>query len=51
MDSISTDLSSQIFIGGRTQSNRIHDGSNGCYDSGYTGKYRGYITRFSHTTV
>jgi hypothetical protein len=50
MDAIDTDKSSQIFLGGRTQSNRLWDGTNGCYDSSYTGKYRGYIARYSHTS-
>jgi hypothetical protein len=50
LDSLDTEYHSAIIMGGRTQSNRLHDGTNGCYDSGYTGKYRGYITRYSHTS-
>ena len=51
LDSVDSNLNTEIYIGGRTQSNRIFNGGNGCYDSGYNGKYRGYITRFSHTSV
>jgi hypothetical protein len=53
LDSIDTDMWTDIFIGGRTQSmSLIRNGNhNACLDTSLTGNWAGYVTRYVGSTI